>query len=79
MRKIILLSILFFPFFSEAKNVWAFLTYSTFNSPGGPYIETYLTVSRQQREIYEERKREIPGYSECPNDLQTECRHKGLQ
>lgn len=45
MRKIFLLSILLFPFFSEAKNVWAFLTYSTFNSPEGPYIETYLTVA----------------------------------
>jgi len=46
MRKIILLSaILLFPFFSEAKNVWAFLTYSTFNSPEGPYIETYLTIA----------------------------------
>ena len=30
---------------SEAKNPWAFLTYSTFNSPEGPYIETYLTVA----------------------------------
>jgi GWxTD domain-containing protein len=29
----------------EAKNLWAFLTYSTFNSPEGPYIETYLTVA----------------------------------
>jgi len=45
MRKIILLSILLFPLFSEAKNVWAFLTYATFNSPNGPYIETYLTVA----------------------------------
>ena len=45
MKKIILLSILLFPLFSEAKNVWAFLTYSTFNSPEGPYIETYLTVA----------------------------------
>lgn len=30
---------------SEAKNIWAFLTYSTFNSPEGPYIETYLTIA----------------------------------
>ncbi len=34
-----------FPGYSEAKNLWAFLTYSTFNSPEGPYIETYLTVA----------------------------------
>ncbi|MEI7662271.1 MAG: GWxTD domain-containing protein [Bacteroidota bacterium] len=30
---------------SQAKNLWAFLTYSTFNSPEGPYIETYLSVA----------------------------------
>ncbi len=35
----------FFAGNSEAKNLWAFLTYSTFNSPEGPYIETYLTVA----------------------------------
>ena len=29
----------------QAKNLWAFLTYSTFNSPDGPYIETYLSVA----------------------------------
>ena len=45
MKKIILILIMLAPFFSEAKNVWAFLTYSTFNSPEGPYIETYLTVA----------------------------------
>jgi GWxTD domain-containing protein len=45
MKKIILLAILLAPFVTEAKNVWAFLTYSTFNSPQGPYIETYLTVA----------------------------------
>lgn len=28
----------------QAKNLWAFLTYTTFNSPEGPYIETYLAV-----------------------------------
>ncbi|MGA3013476.1 MAG: GWxTD domain-containing protein [Bacteroidales bacterium] len=45
MKKIIFILIMLAPFFSEAKNVWAFLTYSTFNSPEGPYIETYLTVA----------------------------------
>jgi len=46
MKKLtIILSIFFLPFILEAKNVWAFLTYSTFNSPEGPYIETYLTVA----------------------------------
>lgn len=30
---------------SGAKNLWAFLTYSTFNSPEGPYIETYLSIA----------------------------------
>lgn len=29
----------------EARNLWAFLSYSTFNSPEGPYIETYLSVA----------------------------------
>ena len=43
-RTVLLMAILL-PFFAEAKNVWAFLTYSTFNSPEGPYIETYLTVA----------------------------------
>jgi GWxTD domain-containing protein len=44
----IFLAIVLISFFagnSEAKNLWAFLTYSTFNSPEGPYIETYLTVA----------------------------------
>ena len=46
MKKLTLLLIVFLlPFLSESKNVWAFLTYSTFNSPEGPYIETYLTVA----------------------------------
>lgn len=27
-----------------ARNLWAYLTYATFNSPEGPYIETYLSV-----------------------------------
>ncbi len=33
------------PFASEARSLWAYLTYSTFNSPEGPYVETYLTVA----------------------------------
>jgi GWxTD domain-containing protein len=46
MKKFILISaVILLPFLSEAKNVWAFMTYSTFNSPEGPYIETYLTVA----------------------------------
>jgi GWxTD domain-containing protein len=45
MRKFILILIIFSPFLSQAKNLWAFITYSTFDSPEGPYIETYLTVA----------------------------------
>jgi GWxTD domain-containing protein len=44
-RFIILIAVVLLPFLSESKNVWAFMTYSTFNSPEGPYIETYLTVA----------------------------------
>ncbi len=29
----------------NARNLWAFLTYATFNSPEGPYVETYLSVA----------------------------------
>ena len=29
----------------QAKNLWAFLTFATFNSPDGTYIETYLSVA----------------------------------
>ncbi len=29
----------------QARNLWAFLTYATFNSPEGSYIETYLSVA----------------------------------
>ena len=29
----------------QSKNLWAFLSYSTFNSPEGTYIETYLSVA----------------------------------
>ena len=28
-----------------AGNLWAFLTYASFNSPEGPYVETYLSVA----------------------------------
>jgi GWxTD domain-containing protein len=47
MKKVLLtLAILaVLPFASEARNLWAYLTYSTFNSPEGPYVETYLTVA----------------------------------
>jgi GWxTD domain-containing protein len=44
-KAIFVLFILFLSFGMEAGNLWAFLTYSTFNSPEGPYIETYLTVA----------------------------------
>jgi GWxTD domain-containing protein len=44
-KSIFLLVIFFLPFGMEARNLWAFMTYSTFNSPDGPYIETYLTVA----------------------------------
>jgi hypothetical protein len=27
-----------------ARNLWAYLTYSSFQSPDGPYVETYLTI-----------------------------------
>ena len=49
MKKIV--SIVFFSLLmmagtgSQARNLWAFLSYSTFNSPEGPYIETYLSVA----------------------------------
>lgn len=29
---------------TDARNLWAFLSYATFNSPDGPYIETYLAI-----------------------------------
>jgi GWxTD domain-containing protein len=44
-KSIFFLVIFFLPFVMEAHNLWAFMTYSTFNSPDGPYIETYLTVA----------------------------------
>ena len=30
---------------SQARNLWAFLSYATFNSPEGPYVETYLSIA----------------------------------
>jgi GWxTD domain-containing protein len=46
MKKFILFSLLiFFCHTAGARNLWAFLTYCTFNSPEGPYVETYLTVA----------------------------------
>ncbi len=46
MKKYFFLSlIILLPFFTEAKSLWAFLTYSTFNSPDGPYVETYLSIA----------------------------------
>jgi GWxTD domain-containing protein len=30
---------------SQSRNLWAFLSYATFNSPEGPYVETYLSVA----------------------------------
>jgi len=46
-RNIFLISIFLFCLSQglEAKNLWAFLTYSTFNSPEGPYVETYLSIA----------------------------------
>ncbi len=29
----------------QAGNLWAFLSYAAFNSPEGPYVETYLSVA----------------------------------
>jgi GWxTD domain-containing protein len=44
-KSLYFLIIFFLPFITEGSNLWAFLTYSTFNSPEGPYIETYLSVA----------------------------------
>lgn len=44
----LILSLLFFLSASvnlNARNLWAFLTYTTFNSPEGPYVETYLSFA----------------------------------
>ena len=29
---------------TQARNIWAYLSYATFSSPEGPYIETYLSI-----------------------------------
>lgn len=46
MKKLfVLIAILAFTFSASAKNIQAYMSYSTFYSPtDGPYIETYLTV-----------------------------------
>ncbi|MCK9219724.1 MAG: GWxTD domain-containing protein [Bacteroidales bacterium] len=31
--------------YCQGNNLWAFLSYASFNSPEGPYLETYLTVA----------------------------------
>ncbi len=43
-RILIMLLLLFAATQTDARNLWAFLTYATFNSPDGPFIETYLAV-----------------------------------
>ena len=46
MKKILFLALIFsLPFCLEAKNLWAFLTYGTFNSPEGSFVETYLSIA----------------------------------
>ncbi len=30
---------------AQSRNLWAFLTYATFNSPEGPFLETYLSIA----------------------------------
>ncbi|MEI6900321.1 MAG: GWxTD domain-containing protein [Bacteroidota bacterium] len=49
MKKIIPLVLVFISLFigfeTQARNLWAFLSYSSFNSSEGPYIETYLSVA----------------------------------
>lgn len=46
MKKTAILVLMFLlPFVMEARNLWAYLTYTTFNSPEGPYIETYLSIA----------------------------------
>ena len=47
MKKIlsILLFLSVFPLLTEGRGLWAYLNYSTFNSPEGPYVETYLTIA----------------------------------
>lgn len=41
----ILSGFLFAGYSLSAKNLWAYLTYVTFNSPEGPYVETYMSVA----------------------------------
>lgn len=44
-KSILLLLILFTVSGADARNLWAYLTFSTFNSPEGPYVETYLSIA----------------------------------
>lgn len=47
MKKYIGITLVFallFTFQLQAKNLWAFLSYSVFNSPEGSYVETYLAI-----------------------------------
>jgi GWxTD domain-containing protein len=47
MKKIfaLILVAVLLPFAGECRNLWAYLSYSAFDSPEGPYVETYLTVA----------------------------------
>ncbi len=47
MKKLSLFLLLFafLAFQVQGRNLWAFLTYASFNTPEGPYLETYLTIS----------------------------------
>ncbi|MCX6306973.1 MAG: GWxTD domain-containing protein [Bacteroidetes bacterium] len=52
----------------QARNLWAFLSYSSFNSPEGPYIETYLTVAANSVKFV---KKENGKYQATVNILMT--------
>ncbi|MDP1621626.1 MAG: GWxTD domain-containing protein [Bacteroidales bacterium] len=48
MKKIlplVFILITFLGYNTQSRNLWAFLSYTSFNSPEGPYIETYLSVA----------------------------------
>ncbi len=42
---ILIIAGLLFASAAPARNLWAFLSYASFNSPEGPYLETYLSVA----------------------------------
>jgi GWxTD domain-containing protein len=42
---VLLVLLIFQGFGLEARNLWAFLSFATFHSPEGPFIETYLSVA----------------------------------